>query len=83
MLENRGGIFRFHDSGEDDGTRLYDKDMVLVCDRCRTRMKYLYDEEQNVDYAQCPKCGFIEIEDYNDDPEDTDYETYWPDSDEE
>ena len=33
-LFNRGGIFKFHDSGEDDGTREYDDDGYLVCNRC-------------------------------------------------
>lgn len=82
-LFNRGGIFKFHDSGEDDGIREYDDEGYLVCNRCGTRMHFWYDEDSGVDYAECPSCGFIEIESYDDEsnPDDTEYDDYYPNND--
>lgn len=65
-LFNRGGIFKFLDSGEDDGTREHDDSEYLVCSRCGARMEFWYDEDTGTDYAKCPDCGFIEIDSYDD-----------------
>ena len=75
----RSMIFRFHDSGEDDGTRIYADNGHLLCNRCNSKMRYEYDPDEGVDYAECPNCGFIEITSYDDDddPENDDYGTYW------
>ena len=81
-------LFEFRDSGEDDGTREYDDEMHVVCNRCGTRMSPEYDPDKGVDYYLCPSCGFVEIDTYDDDfePPDTvhnDYEDYWGDDEDE
>lgn len=75
-------IFKFINNGEDDGTRLFDEGMHVVCNRCGTRMRGEYDPDKGVDYYICPDCGFIEIDSYDDeydenDHEDNDYEDIW------
>lgn len=64
-------ILRFYESGEDDGSRIYDNDGRVLCNRCGTRMKYLEDTDVNCSYCECPKCGFIEIEEFYDDDDPT------------
>ncbi len=71
-------IFRFHDSGEDDGYRDYDDDGYCLCNRCHTRMIPREDMDKMCSYYECPSCGFIEIDEYYDeDEEDDDYGTFW------
>lgn len=84
--DERFDVFRFRDSGEDDGRRMEDEKGYLICNRCRTRMHISYNEEEGVEYGICPKCGFIEIQHYDyeyDENDAEDYELYWPGEDEE
>lgn len=73
-------VYRDFNSGADDGTRIYNDEGHLLCNRCKSKMHFWYDEEKNVDYAQCPNCDLIEITDEWDvlaEEEDNDYGTYW------
>ena len=75
----RHEIFRFHDSGEDDGTRIRGDDGRMICNRCGSPMRLEYEPDAGVDYHFCPSCGFVEIDSYDDDddPENDDYGIYW------
>ena len=79
---SRFNVFKFRENGEDDGTRRYDDNGYIICNRCGTRMNGRYSPKDGVDYFICPKCKFIEIDSYDDEADDEDYELYWPDSDE-
>lgn len=85
----RSRLLRFYDSGEDDGSRTYDDDGYVLCERCGTRMNFKedFDVENGIAYYECPKCKFIEIEEFYDDENDISYEeeyyrNYNPDDDE-
>ena len=71
---------------EDDGTRIYDDEMHLLCNKCGAIMQYEYDPEEDIDYFRCPACDHLELDSYNDgedDVADSDYELYWPEEDDE
>lgn len=70
-------IFKFRDNGEDDGSREYDNEGYCLCNRCRTRMMFWEDMDLNVSYYKCPKCGFIEIDEYYDDGDSDEYDEYY------
>ena len=69
-------IFKYLTSGEDDGRRIC-QDGYCLCNRCRTVMQPEEDMDEMVSYYICPKCKFIEIQEYYEDDEDEDYELYW------
>lgn len=62
-------IFKFRDNGEDDGYREYTDDGYCLCNRCKTVMMFREDMDVMVSYYECPKCGFIEIDEYYDEDE--------------
>lgn len=66
-------ILRFYNSGEDDGYRKYNDDGACLCNRCNTIMQPMEDMDVNCSYYECPKCGFIEIDEFYDDRDPEDY----------
>lgn len=76
-------LHKYEQNGEDTGYRNYTKDGKVLCNRCNTPMDFREDMDERIGYYICPKCDFIEIDEYYDDTEDEDYELYWPDDEEE
>jgi len=66
-------IFKFLNTGEDDGTRIYTNDGHILCNRCNAVMQFMEDMDEMVSYYYCPKCEFIEIDEYYIDQEEEKY----------
>lgn len=85
-------LFRYEQSGEDDGRRHYLPDGNLTCNRCGAVMKYKEDDDEGVGYYLCPKCRFIEVDEIFAETEEkefllneqlAEYEQYWTNTDDE
>lgn len=83
-MGKRLNLYEFRDNGEDDGYRIYTDEGYVLCNRCQTRMDFREDMDERISYYICPKCKFIEIDEYYDDDDyEDDYELYWPEDDDE